>query len=76
MIDVERLNELPTYSRMAWSTRPVWDRRSAGRRGATDRVGVAVARRPQPHRAGHHPRQRVVSPMAQLVVNGGRSDGR
>ena len=27
MIDEQRLAELPTYSRMAWSSRPVWDRR-------------------------------------------------
>ena len=76
MIDVERLNELPTYTRMAWSTRPMWDRRSSGRRGAAHSVSVAVARRPQPRRAGGRHRHHLVPAMAQLVGTGGRSDER
>ena len=29
MIDEQRLSDLPSFSRMAWSSRPVWDRRAA-----------------------------------------------
>ena len=43
MIDEQRLAELPTYSRMAWSSRPIWDRRPAAvqRRDRREDLGVA-----------------------------------
>jgi hypothetical protein len=49
MIDEQRLAELPTYSRMAWSSRPVWDRRPTATQRRHYREDLAVARR---HRRG------------------------
>lgn len=36
MRDVEQLSELPARSRMAWSTRPVWDRRAPNHKRRSD----------------------------------------
>ena len=36
MRNAEQLDELPTRTRMAWSSRPVWDRRAPHSRGRHD----------------------------------------
>lgn len=75
MNDVERLNELPNYSRMAWSTRPVWDRRAAGGHGASHRNHLAMASGHRSARRRSGGRSRSLPPMAQLVATGGRAVG-
>ena len=49
MKDEQRLAELPTYSRMAWSSRPIWDRRPVESQRRNRRPDLGVARR---HRGG------------------------
>lgn len=45
MIDVDRAEELPTDERMAWSARPVWNRRTAQSHRRTVDQHLAVAGR-------------------------------
>ena len=45
MSDAQRLAELPTYSRMAWSARPVWDRRAPQRDGQSHQSSLGRAGR-------------------------------
>jgi hypothetical protein len=49
MIDEQRLAELPPYTRMAWSSRPVWDRRPAAVQRRNPRSNLGVARRYRSH---------------------------
>jgi hypothetical protein len=46
----EQLAELPTQTSMAWSARPVWDRRPALGDRADRRSNLAVARRDRTRR--------------------------
>ena len=79
MCNAEQLAELPTRSRMAWSSRSVWDRRAPQRRGRSyqsdlDRVGRGGNRyRPDRH---NHRRSRLLAskePMVtEKVLIGGR----
>ena len=55
MIDEQRLAELPTYSSMAWSARPVWNRRPTGNQRRDRRADLGVARR---HRSNDGDRHR------------------
>ncbi len=52
MIDEQRFAELPTYSRMAWSARPVWDRRPTGNQRRDRRADLGVARHHRSHNGG------------------------
>jgi len=54
MKDEQRLAELPTYSRMAWSARPVWDRRPTGNQRRDRRADLGLARRHRTHDGGRH----------------------
>ena len=49
MNDEQRLAELPSCSRMAWSSRPVWDRRPAVGQRSDRRTDMGVARRHRSH---------------------------
>ena len=49
MNDEQRLAELPTCSRMAWSSRPVWDRRPSMGQRSDHRADMGVARRHRSH---------------------------
>lgn len=54
MFDEERFLELPTQSRIAWSARPVWDRKPpVGRRG-NRQTYLAIASRHHACRSGNH----------------------
>ena len=54
MIDEQRFAELPTYSRMAWSARPVWDRRPTGNQRRDRHADLGVARRHRSHDGDRH----------------------
>ncbi len=65
MIDEQRLSDLPSFSRMAWSSRPVWDRRAAVGKRHHRGANLEMARR---HRSDGGPRSRPrgrTSPMAR-----------
>lgn len=57
MIDVERFSDLPVESRISWSSRPVWDRRTPATHRLGDRrhLGVAGCHRRRNDRRTHHP---------------------
>lgn len=72
MNDEQRLAELPTYSRMAWSSRPVWDRRPAVGQRSNRRPDVGVARRHRSHGGSRrHARDRsdALARSESLVVD-------
>ena len=52
MNDEQRLAELPTCSPMAWSSRPVWDRRPVAGQRRNRRPHMGVARRHRSHGGG------------------------
>ena len=52
MNDEQRFCELPTYSRMAWSARPVWDRRPIGRQRRNRHADLGMARHHRSHDGG------------------------
>ena len=52
MTDEQRFAELPSYSRMAWSSRPVWNRRPPLGERRDHRPDLGVARRYRTH-VGH-----------------------
>jgi hypothetical protein len=73
MNNEQRLAELPTCSRMAWSSRPVWDRRPAVGQRSDRRSDMGVARRHRPHGGSHrHIRDRTnaLARSESLVVDG------
>ena len=76
MNDEQRLAELPTYSRMAWSSRPVWDRRPAVGKRRNRHPDLGVARRHRPHDGGRRSSRDRVHALARsksLVVDGAQA---
>jgi len=72
MTDEQRLAELPTYSRMAWSARPVWDRRPAESQRRNHRPDLGGARRHRSHGGGGRSSRDLVHALARsesLVAN-------
>lgn len=65
MTDEQRLAELPTYSRMAWSSRPVWDRRPAEIQRRNRRQDLGVARRHRSHDGGRRSSRDHVHALAR-----------
>ena len=78
MTDEQRFAELPSYSRMAWSSRPVWNRRPpvGERRDPRSHLGVAPRHRT---RDGHHgssvDRVHAMAGSQSLVANDVRARG-
>ena len=73
MNDEQRLAELPTYSRMAWSSRPVWDRRTTKNQRRNYRPDLGVGRRHRTHhrdRDGSMDRVHAMARSQSLVING------
>lgn len=64
MKDEQRLAELPTYSRMAWSSRPIWDRRPVESQRRNRRPDLGVARRHRSHDGGHRSSRDLVHALA------------
>ena len=79
MRDVERLAELSSRRRMAWSSRSVWDRRTPQHRGHAyqsdlGRVGRDGNRyRPDRH---YHRRTRLLASKEPMVSENGLMGGR
>ena len=75
----EQLAELPTQTSMAWSARPVWDRRPAVGDRADRRTNLAVARRDRDRRR-HARRSRdraaaLARPESLVAVASAREGG-
>ena len=65
MIDEQRFAaELPTYSRMAWSSRPIWDRRPTESQRRNRRPDLGVARRHHSHDGGRGSSRDLVHALA------------
>ena len=81
MSDAERLAELPTQSRMAWSSRSVWDRRPPQRRDHSDQSDLGRAGRDgsryRPDRRNHRRARLLASKEPMVTENGlrGERDG-
>lgn len=76
MIDEQRFAELPTHSRMAWSSRPVWDRRTTKNQRRDYRPNLGVARRHRTHNGHRDSSMDRVQAMARsqsLVGAGARA---
>ena len=72
MINEQRFAELPTHSRMAWSTRPVWDRRPVESKRRDRRPDMGRSRRYRTHGDGRHRSLDLVEALARsesLVVD-------
>ncbi len=65
MNDEQRLAEFPTYSRMAWSSRPVWDRRLTESQRRNRRPDLGVARRHRSHDGGRRSSRDHVHALAR-----------
>jgi len=79
MTDEQRLSELPTYSRMAWSSRPVWDRRPAETQRRNRRPDLGVACRHRSHVGGRRSSRDHVHALARsesLVIDDSRARGK
>ena len=79
MTDEQRFAELPSYSRMAWSSRPVWNRRPpvGVRRDSRSHLGVAPRHRTRDgYRGSSVGSVHAVARSQSLVANGARREGR
>ena len=77
MNDEQRRAELPTCSRMAWSSRPVWDRRAAVGQRSDRRANMGVARRRRSHGGSRLHSQHRVDALARsgsLVVDSAHAE--
>ena len=77
MTDEQRFAELPSYSRMAWSSRPVWNRRPpvGERRDSRSHLGVAPRHRTRDGLRGSSvDRVHAVARSQSLVGREGRRD--
>lgn len=75
MTDEQRFAELPSYSRMAWSSRPVWNRRPpvGERRDSRTYLGVAPRHRTRDgYRGSPVDRVHAAARSQSLVANGAR----
>ncbi len=74
MSDAERFTELPTRSRMAWSSRSVWDRRPPQRRDHSSQSDLGRAgrggNRYRPDRLSHR-RARLLATTESMVSENG-----
>ena len=79
MSDVERFTELSTRSRMAWSSRSVWDRRPPQRRDHSYQSDLGRASRGgnryRPDRHNHH-RSRLLASKEPMVTENELMGGR
>ena len=78
MTDEQRFAELPSYSRMAWSSRPVWNRRPplGERRDPRSHLGVAPRNRTRDgYRECPVDRVHAAARSQSLVANGARARG-
>jgi hypothetical protein len=76
MTNEQRLAELPTYSCMAWSSRPVWDRRPPVDKRRNHRQDLGVGRRHRTHHGDRDGSMDCVHAMAgsqSLVANGSQA---
>ena len=76
MTDERRFTELPSYSRMAWSSRPVWNRRPpvGEHRDPRSNLGVAPRHRTRDgYRGSPVERVHAVARSQSLVANGARA---
>ena len=73
MCDVEQLSELSARSRMAWSTRPVWDRRAPNHQRRSSPSNLDRSRRDggryRADRRGHQRSRHVASATALVDLS-------
>jgi hypothetical protein len=76
MNDEQRFAELPSHSRMAWSSRPVWDRRPPVGERRDHRPDLGLARRYRTrdaHRSSSVDRVHAMARSQSLVITSSRS---
>ena len=79
MSDAKRLAELPTQTRMAWSSRSMWDRRPPQRRDHSDQSDLGrIDRGGNRYRSDrrNHRRARLLASKKPMVTEDGLMGGR